>query len=143
MFESIVVKYHKQYHSFGNIVECLLFYDEVNLIIDKIEDLPSLWSKIGIDGLIRLKNYGLHLFMSTSTIGCGDITGKGEDVYYFHLSEESMRHRICEKAVKDFYGTETLGPNKQKIVQLYHDASEDFSYSASCHGCRHLSDFQI
>lgn len=142
MFESIVIKYNKHYHTLGNIIECLLFYDNVNLIVDKIEDLPSLWTRIGIDGLIRLKNYGLYLYMSTSTIGCGGITGKGEDVYYLQLSGESMRHRICEKAVKEFYETETLDSEKQKIVQLYHDASEDFSYSERARQAMHDDIYQ-
>jgi len=129
MFDSIVIKYNKRYHSLGNLIECMLFYDEVNLIIDKIEDLPSLWSQAGIDSLIRLKDYGLHLYMSTNTIGCGDITGKCEDIYYFHLDGESMRHRICEKAVKDFYGLEVLDNDKQMIVQQYYEESDDFTYS--------------
>lgn len=142
MFESIVVKYNKQCHTLGNIIECLLFYDEVNLIIDKIEDLPSLWSKIGIDGLIRLRNYGLHLYMATNTIGCGNITGRGEDIYYLNLCGESMRHRVCEKAVKDFYGTEMLDIEKQKIVQLYHDSSEDFTYSKEVRDSVHCDIYQ-
>lgn len=142
MFESVVIKYNKHYHTLGNIIECLLFYDNVNLIIDKVEDLPSLWARTGIDGLVRLKNYGLHLYMATSTIACGDITGKGEDVYYFKLTEESMRHRVCEKAVKDFYEIETLDSEKQKIVQLYHDASEDFSYSERARQAMHDDIYQ-
>lgn len=127
MFNSITIKYDKQTHTLGNIVECLLFYDSVCLIIDNRTDLPTLWSKIGIEGLERLRDYGLHLFVATNMPGCGGLNGKSEDVYLMSAFSYSMRQRVCDVAVKEFYGVETLDAGQQKIANHYFDIFEEFT----------------
>lgn len=129
MFKSITINYTKEAHTLGNIVECLLFYDNVNLIISKIEDLPSLWSKIGTDGLIRFLQYGLHLFIPTHVFAFGDFLKKYENIHLVTLNNVEMLYRVCEKSVKEFYASDTLTEEQKQLVNKYYDISESFSYS--------------
>lgn len=127
MFNSITIKYDKQSHTTGNIVECLLFYDSVCLIIDDRTDLPTLWTKIGIEGLERLRDYGLHLYVATNMPGCGKVNGKSEDVYLLSALSYSMRQRVCDISVKEFYGVEKLDADQQKIANHYYDILKEFT----------------
>lgn len=130
MFNSITINYNEKTHTLGNIVECLLFYDDVYLIISSVDDLPSLWSKIGVDGLIRLREYGLHLFMSTNVAAHGSFFKNAEDIQFVSLANEDMLHRVCEKAVKQYYDNDLLNNEQRLIVEQYYRVSESFSYSS-------------
>ena len=130
MFNSITINYNDKTHTLGNLVECLLYYNDVYLIISKVEDLPSLWSKIGVDGLIRLREYGLHLFMSTNVAAYGSFFKNAEDIQFVSLANEDMLHRVCEKAVKQYYDNDLLNNEQRLIVEQYYKVSESFSYSS-------------
>ena len=129
MFNSITINYNEETHTFGNLVECLLFYDDVYLIISRVEDLPSLWSKIGVNGLVRLRDYGLHLVMSTNVFAYGSFFKNAEDIQLVTLANEDMLRRVCEKAVKSYYNNDLLNNEQRLIVEQYYKVSESFSYS--------------
>lgn len=128
MFNSITINYDKVTHTLGQIIECLLFYDEVNLVI-KQDCLPDLWQRIGFDGLDRLKEYGLVLYIATNTIACGKFPGYGEDVRYVYLYSADMHYRVCEKSLKTFCQTEKLDREQTKIVEHYVDITQEFEFS--------------
>lgn len=128
MFNSITINYDKVTHTLGQIVECLLFYDEVNLII-KQDCLPDLWQHIGFEGLDRLREYGLVLYVATNAIACGKFPMCGEDVYYACLYSADMHYRVCEKSLKAFFETEKLDREQTKIVKHYVDITQEFEFS--------------
>lgn len=127
MFHSITINYDRNTHTLGQIVECLLFYDEVNLII-KQGCLPDLWQCVGVDGLDRLREYGLVLYVATNAIGCSNIPGCGEDVYYTHLRNADMHYRVCEKSLKTFLATDKLDRGQTKKVEHYVEITQEFEF---------------
>ena len=130
MFNAITLNFDKNTHSFGNIVESLLFYDKVYLIISERTDLPLLWSKIGVDGLDRLKAYGLQIIMSSNIFAYGKLpVDGGEGLHRISLNGESLRHRILVKAALDFYNVQILNKEQEMLVQHYMDISAEYTYT--------------
>ena len=128
MFHSITINLDHTNHTFGNIVECLLFYDEVNLIVG-IDGMAKLWRAIGPNDLQRLCDYGLHIYVLIDPITCAAIPGQGEDIWTFFLQNEDMRQRVFEKALKELYGTEQLGAEQKNIASRYRELSNEYRHS--------------
>lgn len=111
-------------------MESLLFYDKVYLIISERTDLPLLWSKIGVDGLDRLKAYGLQIIMSSNIFAYGKLpVDGGEGLHRISLNGESLRHRILVKAALDFYNVQILNKEQEMLVQHYMDISAEYTYT--------------
>lgn len=130
MFNSITIRFDNNTHTLGNIIECLLFYDEVNLIIG-MNGLPVLWRAIGVDGLERLRDYGLHICAAVNTISCGEIPNLGEDIRTFILQGTDLRQRMCDNALLEFFETKHLDASQQAISNHYADMAEEFKFTQS------------
>lgn len=128
MFNAVTINFDRSTHTLGNLIECLLFYDEVFLIVG-MDELPILWSKFGINELEKLKDYGLSIFIAVNPVSCGNIPGFGEDIRTFTLVDYDMRQRVCDKAVGYFFGVEKLDAKQQQIANHYFDLSNSFRYS--------------
>lgn len=127
MLQSLIIDFEPQCHTEGDLIESLLYYDEVHLIAS-MEGLEYLWRVIGVDMLEHLKEYGLKLHIATNQIGFADFPNWGEDVQFFHL--QNIQERIIEKSICNFYKER----NSQKTncdywKNYYIDNSEVFEYS--------------
>lgn len=128
MFHSITINFDEKTHTLGNVIECLLFYDEVNLIVG-IEGMAKLWRAIGIDDLDKLCNYGLRIHILVDPVTCAELPGQGEDIWTFFLDRKDMRLRVFEKALGVVYATEQLDANQKRIATHYQELSKEYWHS--------------
>lgn len=128
MFNTITINFDDKTHTLGNVVECLLFYDEVNLIVG-IEGLAKLWRVIGVEDFDKLCNYGLRIFILIDPVTCADIPGHGEDIWTFFLDKKDMRQRVCEKALGVLHETEHLDTAQMRVATHYQELSEEYRHS--------------
>lgn len=129
MLQSLIIDFEPQCHTEGDLIESLLYYDEVHLIVS-MEGLEYLWRVIGIDMLEHLKEYGLKLHIATNHIGFADFPNWGEDVQFFYLQNQNTQERIIEKSIRNLCKENTF----QKIdynywKNYYIDNSVVFEYS--------------
>ena len=128
MFHSITINFDYTNHTFGNIVECLLFYDEVNLIVG-IDGMAKLWRAIEPNDFLKLRAYGLNIYVLIDPITCAVLPGQGEDIWTFFLQSEDMRQRVFEKALKELYGIEPLNAEQKSTASRYREISNEYRHS--------------
>lgn len=102
MFNTINIHFNSQQHTAGQLAECLLFYDQVNLIA-QIDDMAKLITTIGFDELAELSHFGLRIITTDSTLGIlpfPDFHNPNEvRVNPFTLQNEDLAHRYLSKSI--------------------------------------------
>ena len=102
MFNTINIHFHSQQHTAGQLAECLLFYDQVNLVTS-IDDMAKLIATIGFDELVELSHYGLRIITTDFTLGIlpfPDLHNPYEvRVNPFSLENEDLTHRYLSKSI--------------------------------------------
>lgn len=102
MFNTINLHFNSQQHTAGQLAECLLFYDQVNLIAN-IDDMAKLINTIGLDELVELSHYGLRIITTNFTLGIlpfPDFHNPNEvRVNPFSLQNEDLTHRYLCKSI--------------------------------------------
>lgn len=102
MFNTINIHFHSQTHTAGQLAECLLFYDQVNLTAS-IDDMAKLIATIGFDELVELSHYGLKIITTDFTLGIlpfPDFHNPYEvRVNPFSLQNEDLTHRYLSISI--------------------------------------------
>ena len=102
MFNTINIHFHSQQHTVGQLAECLLFYDQVNLVTS-IDDMAKLITTIGFDELVELSHFGLRIITTDLTLGIlpfPDLHNPYEvRVSPLLLENEDLTHRYLSKSI--------------------------------------------
>ena len=102
MFNTINIHFHSQQHTVGQLAECLLFYDQVNLVIS-INDMAKLITTIGFDELVDLSHFGLRIITTDFALGIlpfPDLHNPYEvRVSPLLLENEDLTHRYLSKSI--------------------------------------------
>lgn len=124
MFNSIIIQFHPQQHTIGKLAECLLFYDEVNLLLHS-KSLSFLLENIGIDELDELRNFGLNIFITTDYFGAVEM-GQGSNISLLGLKNGDMHYRMIETAMKEFYNADKIFGRIRRRVVHYKDITQSY-----------------
>lgn len=102
MFNTINIHFYSQQHTVGQLAECLLFYDQVNLVTS-IDDMAKLITTIGFDELVELSHFGLRIITTDLTLGIlpfPDLHNPYEvRVSPLLLENEDLTHRYLSKSI--------------------------------------------
>ena len=102
MFNTINIHFHSQQHTTGQLAECLLFYDQVNLVTS-INDMAKLITTIGFDELVDLSHFGLRIITTDFALGIlpfPDLHNPYEvRVSPLLLENEDLTHRYLSKSI--------------------------------------------
>ena len=102
MFNTINIHFHSQQHTVGQLAECLLFYDQVNLVTS-INDMAKLITTIGFDELVDLSHFGLRIITTDFALGIlpfPDLHNPYEvRVSPLLLENEDLTHRYLSKSI--------------------------------------------
>lgn len=102
MFNTINIHFHSQRHTAGQLAECLLFYDQVNLVTS-IDDMAKLITTIGVDELVELSHFGLRIITTDFTLGILPFPNLHNSyevrVNPFLLENEDLTHRYLSKSI--------------------------------------------
>ena len=102
MFNTINIHFKSQQHTAGQLAECLLFYDQVNLVAS-IVDMAKLIATIGFDELVELSHYGLRIITPDFTLGILPFPDPHNPyevrVNPFSLQNEDLAHRYLSKSI--------------------------------------------
>lgn len=102
MFNTINIHFHSQQHTAGQLAECLLFYDQVNLVTS-IDDMAKLITTIGFDELVELSHFGLRIITTDLTLGILPFPNFHNPyevrVNPLLLENEDLTHRYFSKSI--------------------------------------------
>lgn len=102
MFNTLNIHFKSQQHTAGQLAECLLFYDQVNLVAS-VDDMARLITTIGFDELVELSHFGLRIITTDFTLGIlpfPDLHNPYEvRVNPFSLENEGLTHRYLSKSI--------------------------------------------
>ena len=87
-----VYKRQPKQHSIGKLAECLLFYDEVNIIF-RPNSFAHLLQNIGINELDDLRAFGLKIYIATDYFAAMPI-GSGTRIMLLQTPHTDM-HYSC------------------------------------------------
>ena len=116
MFNTIDIHYTTGM-TFGKVLECLLFYDRINLYTSN-GSLPEILKMSTPEELFELKSRGLHLYMDTDNYGALQ-KNKGYQIMLIDLQNEELYDRNVEISIKRWLGeTASSGKIRRKILQM-------------------------
>ena len=117
MFDSITIKQRSSDLSIGKLAECLLFYDNVNLIVGR-EHLVKLLRECGINEIDELTQRGLNLYFETEYFVDMKMPN-GSNISQIALGNGDMHYRIIYNAMEEFYeNSVSLGKLRRKVVKF-------------------------
>ena len=116
MFDSITIHYIPKQHSIGKLAECLLFYDEVNIIL-RPNSLAHLLQNIGINELDDLRAFGLKIYIATDYFAAMPI-GSGTRIMLLQTPHTDMHYRMIEMAMKEYFQTDVIAGKAEFNLQM-------------------------
>ena len=116
MFNRIDIHYTNGM-TFGKVLECLLFYDKINLYTSN-GSLPEILRMATPDELFELKNRGLHFYMETDNFGALQ-KKEGYQIMLINLQNGDLYHRNVELSIKQWLGENaSSGKIRRKTLQM-------------------------
>ena len=126
MFDSITIHYIPKQHSIGKLAECLLFYDEVNIIL-RPNSLAHLLQNIGINELDDLRAFGLKIYIATDYFAAMPI-GSGTRIMLLQTPHTDMHYRMIEMAMKEYFQTDVIAGKVRRRIIRYKDITQAFNF---------------
>lgn len=126
MFDSITIHYIPKQHSIGKLAECLLFYDEVNVIL-RPNSLAHLLQNIGINELDDLRAFGLNIYIATDYFAAMPI-GSGTRIMLLQTPHADMHYRMIETAMKEYFQTDVITGKVRRRIIRYKDITQAFHF---------------
>lgn len=103
--------------TFGKVLECLLFYDRINLYLSN-GSLPEILRMATPDELFELKSHGLYCYMNTENFGALQ-KREGYQIMLIGLQNGDLYHRNVEISIKQWLGeTASSGKTRRKTLQM-------------------------